>query len=268
MASIKFTILGCGSSGGVPRIGRHGSYWGQCDPLNPKNRRRRCSLLVQRIARDRATNVLIDTSPDLRVQLLDAGVGMLDAVVYTHAHADHVNGLDDLRMVYLNRRARVPVWADESTFSSLFERFSYAFFQPDGSDYPPILDPHPIQGPIVIQGEAGPVKLTPFNVFHGSTTALGYRIGPVAYTPDVSHMLNESWNEVTAARCWIVDALRQRPHPSHSHLGQTLNWIECVQPEQAILTDLHTDLDYQAVSSKTPDHVHPAFDGLSLTYEI
>ncbi|MEO0989360.1 MAG: MBL fold metallo-hydrolase, partial [Pseudomonadota bacterium] len=137
MARLTATILGCGSSGGVPRLGGH---WGDCDPENPRNTRRRCSLLLEREGPDGTTRVLIDTSPDLRAQLLDANVGRLDAVVYTHAHADHTHGIDDLRMIVFNMRQRLPVWADGPTQNALFDRFAYAFVQPEGSPYPPILD--------------------------------------------------------------------------------------------------------------------------------
>ena len=145
MGQLRFTILGCGSSGGVPRLGGH---WGACDPDNPKNNRRRCSLLVERETDQGITRVLIDTSPDLRAQLLDAGIGHLDAVVYTHQHADHVHGLDDLRMVVFNMRRRLPVWADGPTQDALISRFGYAFVQPEGSPYPSILDLHTLKGPL------------------------------------------------------------------------------------------------------------------------
>ena len=146
MGQLRFTILGCGSSGGVPRLG---GDWGACDPTNPKNRRRRCSLLVERLTEAGTTAVLIDTSPDMRDQLLDAGIGRLDAVVYTHSHADHMNGIDDLRQITFNLRRRLPVWADGPTQEALLSRFGYAFVQPEGSPYPPILDLHaPVRQPV------------------------------------------------------------------------------------------------------------------------
>ena len=265
MAILKFTILGCGSSGGVPRIGGN---WGDCDPSNPKNRRRRCSLMIQRQNKVGETRVLIDTSPDLREQLLDIGVGVLDAVVYTHPHADHVNGLDDLRMVFINQGKRVAIWADQNTTDALVNRFRYAFTQPEGSDYPPILDPRLIDGTFVIDGGGGQIEITPFPVKHGEIIALGFRIGPVAYSPDVSAMLEVSWEAVNGAQCWIVDALRRRPHPSHSHLERTLDWVSKAKPEKAILTNMHNDLDYQTVMKETPTNVHPAFDGMSLIFEM
>lgn len=259
-ATIRLTILGCGSSGGVPRLG---GIWGACDPANPKNRRRRCSVLVEKIVGDTVTRVLIDSSPDMRQQLLDADVGHLDAVAYTHEHADHTHGLDDLRMVVFNRKSRLPVWADARTAESLTHRFSYAFVQPPGSDYPPILDLHPIEDqPFQVKGAAGPLDIQPFRVKHGTITALGFRFGRIAYLPDVSDIYDHVWPQLDGLDCWIVDALRYTPHPSHSHLEQTLRWIERVKPRQAVLTNMHVDMDHDAVAAGTPDHVVPAYDGM------
>lgn len=189
--SLRFTILGCGSSGGVPRIGGH---WGNCDPANPKNRRRRCSMLVERSGPDGTTRVLIDASPDMREQLLDAGVGTLDGVVFTHSHADHCHGIDDLRMVVINTRQRVNVWADDVTRADLIARFGYVFETPEGSDYPPILQMNPIDGSVTITGEGGPITLAPFTANHGGIDALGFRIGGLAYLPDANHLPAASWN--------------------------------------------------------------------------
>ncbi len=149
MARMRFTILGCGSSGGVPRIG---GLWGECDPENPKNRRTRCSILVERIEDGGTTRVLIDTSPDMREQLLRHEVSSLDAVVYTHSHSDHVNGLDDLRQIVFLTRKRVQVWADGAAQHEIMSRFAYAFVQPEGSSYPPICDLHTIRGPVTVDG--------------------------------------------------------------------------------------------------------------------
>ena len=263
MAKLHFTILGCGSSGGVPRLGGH---WGECDPDNPKNRRRRCSMLVEREDNGGATTVLIDTSPDLREQLLGAEVGRLDAVIYTHSHADHVHGIDDLRMIVFNMRARLPVWADAPTRAALMERFNYAFVQPEGSTYPPILDMNDIAGDVTITGAGGPITFSPFTVAHGGMDALGFRIADVAYLPDVAQIPDEAWPMLDGLECWIVDALRRAPHPTHSHLSQTLEWIARAQPKSAVLTNMHIDLDYETVAAETPDHIQPAFDGLRLTY--
>jgi phosphoribosyl 1,2-cyclic phosphate phosphodiesterase len=264
MATLSFTILGCGSSGGVPRLG---GDWGACDPTNPRNTRRRCSLLISRATAAGTTRVLIDTSPDLRMQLLDANVGELDAVVYTHAHADHVHGIDDLRMIVFNMRHRLQVWADGDTTNALLSRFGYAFVQPHGSPYPPICEMNTIDGDVTITGAGGAITLTPFNVTHGSTDALGFRVGGVAYLPDVSEIPDAAWPALAGLECWIVDALRRKPHPTHAHLARTLEWIARISPRRAVLTNMHNDLDYATVLAETPAHVEPAYDGLTISLE-
>ena len=263
MDDLRVTILGCGSSGGVPRLGGH---WGACDPSNPKNARRRCSILVERESDSGTTTVLIDTSPDLRAQLLDANVGRLDGVLYTHSHADHVHGIDDLRMIVFNMRARIPVWADTPTQEALIDRFGYVFVQPEGSSYPPILNLNLIEGDVTVEGAGGPITFTPFLVGHGGMDALGFRINDVAYLPDVADIPPAAWDHLQQLDCWIVDALRRDPHPTHSHLAQTLEWIERVKPRQAVLTNMHIDLDYDTLMAETPDHIQPAYDGLTLTF--
>ncbi len=264
-AEMRLTILGCGSSGGVPRLGGH---WGNCDPDNPKNRRQRCSMLVERITKDGTTAVLIDTSPDMRNQLLEAGVGRLDGVIYTHSHADHVHGLDDLRMIVINMRARLPVWADAPTKAALMERFGYAFIRPEGSMYPPILEMNDITGDVTIEGAGGALTFAPFEVNHGGMDALGFRMNDVAYLPDVATIPEAAWPHLQGLTCWIVDALRREPHPTHSHLEQTLDWIALAKPQTAVLTNMHNDLDYAEVAAETPDHIQPAFDGMQLTFPL
>jgi phosphoribosyl 1,2-cyclic phosphate phosphodiesterase len=265
MAELRFTILGCGSSGGVPRLGGH---WGDCDPENPRNARRRCSMLVERDGPDGTTTVLIDTSPDLRSQLLDTGTGRLDAVVYTHSHADHVHGIDDLRMIVFNMRRRVPVWADGDTQNALLSKFGYAFVQPENSPYPPILDMKTIDGPFEIDGPGGPIPFTPFEVGHGSIESLGFRMGRLAYLPDVVDIYDDAWPHLADLDCWVVDALRRTPHPTHAHLDMTLGWIERAAPRRAVLTNMHIDMDYATVAAETPDHVDPAYDGMVLRYPL
>lgn len=265
MATLSVTILGCGSSGGVPRIGGH---WGACDPADPRNRRRRCSVLVQREEAGAVTSVLIDTSPDMRDQLLDAGVGRLDAVLYTHAHADHVHGLDDLRQIVFNMHERLQVWADGDTSDALLARFGYAFVQPKGSPYPPILDLNTIDGPVTVTGAGGALTFRPFQVRHGSIDALGFRVGDLAYLPDVSDIPEEVWPQLGGLDLWIVDALRREPHPTHAHLARTLDWIERAAPRRAVLTNMHLDLDYATVLAETPAHVEPAHDGLTLSFPV
>jgi len=265
MAELRFIILGCGSSGGVPRLGDN---WGKCDPANPKNRRRRCSVLIERETEAGTTRVLIDTSPDLRAQLLDTGTGTLDAVVYTHAHADHMHGIDDLRMIVFNMKRRLPVWADGPTQEALYSRFGYAFTQPEGSPYPPILDMHTIKGDVTVEGAGGPVTLTPFKVGHGSIDALGFRVGDLAYLPDAAEIYDAAWPVLAGLDCWVVDALRRNPHPTHAHLERSLEWIAHAAPRRAILTNMHVDMDYVAVDADTPDNVTPAHDGMIIRYAI
>lgn len=265
MARLAFTILGCGSSGGVPRIGGH---WGACNPDNPKNHRRRCSLLVTRETDQGLTRVLVDTSPDMRAQLIDAGVGVLDAVVFTHAHADHMHGLDDLRQVVFNIGRRLPVWADAQTQDDLINRFGYAFIQPAGSSYPPILDLHTIDGDVTIEGAGGPIVFHPFEVEHGSIDALGFRIGDLAYLPDVSDIKPAAWPLLDGLEVFIIDALRRTPHPTHANLEQALAWLERAKARRGVLTNMHIDLDYDEVEAETPDHVTPAYDGMTLIFEV
>ncbi len=240
MGELRFTILGCGSSGGVPRLGGH---WGDCDPENPRNRRRRCSMLIERETDQGITRVLIDASPDLRAQLLDAGVGELDAVAFTHAHADHVHGLDDLRMIVFNMKRRLPVWADGDTQNALYNRFGYAFIQPEDSPYPPILDMHTITGDVVIQGTGGAITLTPFQVNHGAIDALGFKVGSLAYLPDVAQIPEDVWPVLQGLDCFVLDALRRTPHPTHAHLERSLEWIERAAPRRGVLTNMHIDMD-------------------------
>lgn len=263
MASLRFTILGCGSSGGVPRIG---DVWGDCDPANPKNRRTRCSVLVERISDLGTTRVLVDTSPDMREQLLRARVATVDAVVYTHAHADHVNGLDDIRQIVFNTHRRVPVWADPATQEALMSRFAYAFVQPEGSSYPPICDLHSIRGAFGIDGAGGRIELQPFHVDHGDIEALGLRIGGVVYMPDVLSIPDAVWPHLQGLDCLIVDALRRKPHPTHAHLDLALSWIARAAPKRAVLTNMHIDLDHATVEAETPGHVSAAYDGMVLDF--
>jgi phosphoribosyl 1,2-cyclic phosphate phosphodiesterase len=261
--SLRLTILGCGSSAGVPRIGGH---WGACNPANPRNRRRRCSLLVERQGPDGTTRVLIDTSPDLRQQLLDTGVGELQGVLYTHDHADHTNGIDELRSIALNMRQRVPVWADQRTGETLQSRFSYCFYRAPGSDYPPILELNRLVPgqKIEIDGPGGAVGVQPFELRHGQIDALGFRIADVAYTPDLNAIPDESLAALADLDVWIVDALRRSPHPSHFTLDESLGWIERLAPKRAVLTNMHIDLDYDTLTAELPPHVTPAYDGMVL----
>ncbi|MFQ5623809.1 MAG: MBL fold metallo-hydrolase, partial [Paracoccaceae bacterium] len=227
-----------------------------------RNTRRRCSLLVERHDAGAVTRVLVDASPDLREQLLDAGIGLLDGVMFTHPHADHVHGLDDLRMIVFNRGSRLPVWADGPTSDALIGRFGYAFIQPAGSPYPPILDLKPIGGPVRVPGAGGDILFEPFEVVHGTINALGFRIGGLAYLPDVSAIPDTAWPLLEGLDTLVIDALRYTPHPTHTHLEQTLQWIARAAPRRAVITNMHIDLDYATLDRETPDTVTPAHDGM------
>lgn len=263
--SFSVTILGCGSSGGVPRVAQG---WGKCDPNEPRNRRRRCSILVRRTGDQGETRVLVDTSPDLREQIIDANVDRLDGVLITHDHADHTHGIDDLRPFYVQTRERVHVWVDPVTSPQLRQRFGYVFESPPGSDYPPILTEHRmVHGEIVtVPGPGGVIEALPFRLPHGSVLALGIRIGNMAYTPDVSAIPSDCLDYLRGLDLWIIDALRMAPHPSHFTLAEALGWIKQLMPKRAVLTNLHTDLDYRTLEQSVPDNIMPAYDGLTLEF--
>ena len=262
--TLKFTILGCGSSAGVPRPALG---WGACDPKNPKNRRRRTSLLVERRAAGGVTRVLVDTPPDMREQLLDAEVDWLDGVLYTHEHADHTHGIDDLRALFIKQRQRVDVYLDENTGKMMHARFGYCFESPPGSEYPPIVRGHGLAAgqPITITGQGGSITALPILQEHGDIPSYGFRFGNLAYSCDLSGLPAESLAAFADLDVWIVDALRYRSHPSHFSLADSLRWIERLKPRRAILTNLHADLDYEVLRAEVPPHVEPAFDGMTFT---
>ena len=260
--TLRFTILGCGSSMGVPRVALG---WGDCDPNEPKNRRRRCALLVERIAApDKVTRVLIDCGPDIREQLIGAGVDWVDGVLITHEHADHTHGIDDLRPMFVMHRRRVDVYMDEPTAIALHARFGYCFRTPAGSSYPPILAEHRVTAgqPLTIHGQGGPIEVLPFLQDHGDIVSLGFRFGDVAYSTDMQRLPPDSVAALGGLDIWIVDALRKAPHPSHMNLEESLALIAEIKPRRAILTDMHTDLDYQTLRRTLPEHVEPAYDGM------
>ncbi len=261
--TVALTILGCGSSAGVPRPALG---WGACDPQNPRNRRRRCSLLIEQSGDHGITRVVIDTSPDLREQLIDAHVDHIDAVFMTHEHADQTHGIDDLRSVVLYQRRRIPVYLNKSTAEHILLRFSYCFVSPPGSEYPPILDYRQIEAgeSRVIEGKGGPVALSAFNLKHGNIPALGYRIGDAAYTPDLSDVPEDSWPCLANLNLWIVDGLRYAAHPSHFSINDALSWIDRFKPRRAIITNMHSDLDYEVLRQSLPPHIVPAYDGMRL----
>jgi phosphoribosyl 1,2-cyclic phosphate phosphodiesterase len=261
--TLTLSILGCGSSAGVPRPALG---WGACDPNNPKNRRRRCSLLAELATEHGITRVVIDTSPDLREQLLDAAVDHIDAVFLTHEHADQTHGIDDLRSVVLHQRRRIPVFLNQSTANNILARFAYCFVAPQGSDYPPILTQHAIEGgeSRTIEGKGGALELTAFDLQHGNIPALGYRIAAAAYTPDVSDIPPQSWPALQNLDLWIIDGLRYAGHPSHFSINDALSWIERFKPKRAVITNMHSDVDYEVLRQSLPKHVIPAYDGMRL----
>jgi phosphoribosyl 1,2-cyclic phosphate phosphodiesterase len=264
---LRFTILGCGSSPGVPRIS---GDWGACDPTNPKNKRLRASLLVERV-RDNGskTIVVIDTGPDFRQQMITAQVKRLDAVVYTHAHADHIHGIDDLRGFWLEQKKRIDIYADTETSGRLRQGFGYCFDTPPGSYYPPILTEHRIEHgvPFSIGGPGGTIEFEPLPQQHGAIISLGFRIGSLAYCSDVSGFPGRTVERLTGLDVLIIDALQYKPHPTHISLEQSLNWIKELMPRRAIFTHMHTPLDYDLVNAQTPEHTEPGFDGMTISLQ-
>ena len=262
----KFHILGCGSSPGVPRVGND---WGKCDPTNPKNRRTRCAALVERFQEGQVTRMLIDTGPDFRQQMLSADVDWVDGVVYTHPHADHLHGIDDLRAFVFNRRERVKIYANDLTMARIHESFGYCLETPTGSSYPPILDATLIDHnqAVQIDGPAGSITALAFNQVHGDIHSLGFRIGNLAYSSDVSDLEPETATLLKGLDIWIVDALRYAPHPSHFSLDDVLHWVDRLKPRKVILTHMHVDMDYETLCRTLPDHVIPAYDGMMLSFD-
>lgn len=256
--SLEVVILGCGSSGGVPRAN---GDWGACDPANPRNLRSRCSLAVRRHGPNGVTTAIVDTSPDLRAQMLAAEITHIDGVMLTHDHADQTHGIDDLRtFAYLGRK-RVPVWLDAEANATLQSRFGYIFRGEHG--YPPICDAHLIVAGdrFSLAGAGGEIAVSTFAQRHGPIASVGYRFGPVAYSSDVSGLDTEVLAALGDVDLWILDALRWTRHPTHAHVDQALAWIAEAGVRRAILTNLHIDLDYDRLSAMLPAHVSVAFDG-------
>jgi len=253
---VRVTILGCGTSGGVPRLGGKDGRgdWGAANPADPRNRRRRGSILVQ----DKGRTVLVDTSPDARVQLLDAAVERIDAVIWTHDHADQCHGIDELRPFSYAQGGPIEAWADDRTFGILERRFGYCFHR-IGRFYDPIYRVSMIEGrPFT----AGGLQVTPIPLDHGTIPSLGFRFGRLAYANDVVALPEEAFEIMAGVEVLIVDATRYRPHPTHAHLDLSLEWIARIAPKRAFLTNLHIDMDYVEVDRRTPPHVKPCHDGL------
>ncbi len=255
---MKITVLGCGGSHGVPLVGNR---WGACDPDNPRNRRRRPSVFVE----SDGVNILIDTGPDLRAQLLDAEIDRIDAVLYTHAHADHTHGIDDIRSIARTGNRRIPAYAEPDVMKSVQDKFSYIFNGSDVLDslYPATLEAHTFDGPFEVEG----CRVVPFDQDHGICRSTGFRIGPFAYSTDVVDLDESAFEVLDGVEIWIVDCLRERPHPTHAHLEKTLSWIERVGPRRAIMTHMNHQTDYETFAAKLPDGVEPGFDGMVIEIE-
>lgn len=253
--SIRVTILGCGISGGVPMVG---NQWGNCNPQNPKNRRRRSSILLE--INDK--KILIDTSPDLRLQLLDANVDLVDAVLYTHSHADHTHGINDLAPIGRFKKP-IAVYGDALTLEKLHKSFEYAFYMPPPvpNIYRPFLMPYVIAPPSFMVADTHVIC---FDQDHGFSTSLGFRIGDFAYSTDVTQLSDSAFAALKGTKVWIVDCLRYEPHETHSHLEKSLGWINRINPERAYLTHLGLELDYDILQSQLPPHVMPCYDGMQI----
>lgn len=265
----RFTILGCASSPGVPRIN---GDWGACDPANPKNRRTRAAFMVEQIAPDgKTTTVVFDTGPDFREQMIAAKVKTIDAVLYTHHHADHLHGIDDLRGYFITAGHRIPIHAEPDTMRRIREGFPYCLETPSGSNYPPIVKAHlidDIDADIVIDGPGGNITIKPHLQQHGDIVSLGFRIGNVAYCTDVSDFPSASVEKLKDLDTIVIDTLQYRYHPSHLSLEQSLDWIARLGARHAILTHMHTPLDYDTVMRETPDHVEPGYDQMRFEVEL
>ena len=261
--SLRFTILGCGSSGGVPRVAQG---WGACDPKEPRNIRRRCSALIERVGAGGKTIVLVDLSPDLRWQLIDAEIARLDAVLLTHPHADHTHGIDDLRPLTIASRRLIDIYMDAPTSREVTAKFGYVFATPEGSSYPPIAREHRLTAGATVEvtGPGGTISATPFDLEHGDISALGFRFGDLAYTPDLNRVPDSAWRYLEGLDVWIIDALRYSHHPSHLSLDEALALIERMAPKRAVLTNLHTDLDYATLARRLPHRITPAYDGMRI----
>jgi len=267
MNSATITLLGTGCSTGVPRID---GYWGACDPNEPKNRRSRCSALVT-IGQDDGQNwqILIDTSPDLRYQALSSGIDHIDCVLFTHDHADQTHGIDDLR-AFCFHKGLLDCFLNAETYQTLSERFGYIFEGKLG--YPPLLNAHIVSfgsdAIILKHVDKSEIKAHCFEQIHGPIQSVGYRIGNMAYSSDVSDLSDKSMAMLENLDVWVVDSLRYKPHPTHAHLDKTLGWIKRLKPKRAILTNLHQDMDYQSLKRLLPAGVEVGYDQMKLGFSL
>lgn len=273
--TLRMTILGCGSSGGVPRVG---GDWGVCDPLEPKNRRMRCSVLVEQWEggqdtpappQKERTILLVDTSPDLREQLLMTGTGRLDALLFTHEHADQTHGIDDVRALAYRMGQRIPTFMDEPSRKEIAERFHYLFKTPEGRMHPPILDLQPLLEDgkkFELDGPGGIIAAEYLTVSHGPTPSGGFIFnGQIAYTPDVWSISDEVLDRMQNLDVWVMDALRYNEHPTHAHADRCMQWVARTKTKQAVLTNLHIDMDYKTLGKELPGKHKAGYDGMAIS---
>ncbi len=255
---MKVRLLGAGTSAGVPRLGRGGADWGSCDPLEPKNRRSRASILVE----SATTRLLIDTSPDLREQLLSAGAPQIDAVLWTHEHADHCHGIDDLRQVFLVQGRPIACYARPDAWRRLTNRFSYAW-QGNGS-YPALLTGQAITAPLTI----GDIQINSIDMPHGGITTAGYTFSAdgkkVGYATDFQQFTGAMLSFFRGLDLFVIDALRRQPHPTHPHLALTLEAIAQTKPVRSVLMHMDSSMDYATLLSELPKGVEPGYDGMDM----
>lgn len=251
-------ILGCGAAGGVPSISKG---WGDCDPHNIKNKRSRTSIILQ----IDDTNILIDAGPDIREQLLNSNIRKLDAILFTHEHADHTHGIDELREINRFMKKEIPIYANKKTLSTLKKRFDYAFKPVDILNEPffhPWLEPN-----LIIPGnpfEINKIKIIPFNQDHEWTTTLGFRINNFAYCTDVVNFFDSSFSILKGIEYFIVGCLSIQNHPSHANLKKVLDWVSILKPKKTILTHMATGMDYNYLKSILPENVEPGYDGMDI----
>ncbi|MEM7070254.1 MAG: MBL fold metallo-hydrolase [Pseudomonadota bacterium] len=252
---MRITLLGCGTSSGVPRL----AYgWGACDPLEPRNQRMRSSVLIHHNTK----NILIDTTPDFRTQALIHQIKKIDAVIYTHSHGDHIHGIDDIRSFANKQKQAIPAYMDQATWEDLKNRFCYVFEDLSNGAYPPIMKAHIVK-PSSINIASSNVQL--FKQHHGQITSLGIRIGDFAYSTDVSQLDDTAFECLEGIDVWVLDALQLAPHPTHTHLEQSLKWIDRVKPKHAILTHMNNGMDYQTLKNILPSNVEPGYDGMVIS---
>tara|TARA_B100000963_G_C22616941_1_gene667856 strand:+ start:1262 stop:2032 length:771 start_codon:yes stop_codon:yes gene_type:complete len=253
---MKFIILGCGSSMGVPRPD---GFFGNCDPKNKRNYRTRCSALIKTLNE----NILIDTSPDLRQQLLKNKINKINKVLYSHMHADQTHGINDLRTFYIKARRKIDVFADLPTSKYLMGTFSYCFTS-YSKEYPPILNLKRIKGKILIKNKKKKIFIKPIKVKHGNVDSICYIIDKkLAYISDVSKIFKKDFRFFKNLKYLVIDCLWFREHPSHLNFTKSLELIKLFSPKKAILTNLHTDMDYLNLKKKLPRNIIPAYDGLT-----